>query len=134
MSRDLQVKTRVYGQSNLSCAAYPFNYLTNPLFSCIHWYILPCYTGRKKVPLISEFFGIKIYMYWDEHIPPHFHAEYGGTTILVDIINGVVLRGTFPLRQLKLVLAWCELHRDELMGNWNSASAYGEMKQIDPIK
>ncbi len=29
------------------------------------------------MPLICEFFGIKIYMYWDEHVPPHFHAEYG---------------------------------------------------------
>jgi hypothetical protein len=86
------------------------------------------------MPLIPEFFGIKIYMYWDKHIPPHFHAEYAGSTILVDIINGVVLRGAFPFKQLKLVTAWCELHREELMSNWESAAAHGEIRHIDPIR
>ncbi len=86
------------------------------------------------MPLISEFFGIKIYMYWDEHIPPHFHAQYADNTILVDIIHGVVLRGIFPFRQLKLVIAWCELHRDELMQNWESAAAHGEIRHIDPLR
>lgn len=55
------------------------------------------------MPLISEFFGIKIYMYWKEHFPPHFHAEYNEYKILVDINKGVVIKGSFPFKQLKLV-------------------------------
>lgn len=86
------------------------------------------------MPLISEFFGIKIYMYWNEHFPPHFHAEYGNYTILVDIENGVVIRGTFPLRQLKFVLAWCELHKVELMNNWESSRNHGSIAPIEPLK
>jgi hypothetical protein len=65
------------------------------------------------MPLISEFFGIKIYMYWQEHNPPHFHAEYNGLRAEVDINNAVILKGALPFKQLKLVLAWCELHKDE---------------------
>jgi hypothetical protein len=37
----------------------------------------------EHMPLISEFFGIKIYMYWDEHVPPHFHAQYANEDVLV---------------------------------------------------
>ena len=89
---------------------------------------------EEFMPLLSEFFGIKIYMYWRDHTPPHFHAEYNGNTILVDIENGVVIRGAFPFRQLKLVSAWCELHRDELMLNWESSIKHGEIKLIAPLK
>ena len=41
------------------------------------------------MPLLSEFFGIKIYIYWDDHVPPHFHAEYNGHQVLVDIEENV---------------------------------------------
>jgi hypothetical protein len=86
------------------------------------------------MPLISEFFGIKIYMYWEEHTPPHFHAEYGGRTILVDIKEGVVLRGAFPFKQLKFVLAWCELHEEELMENWELATKHEKIQPIEPLR
>ncbi|MCB1160916.1 MAG: DUF4160 domain-containing protein [Leptospiraceae bacterium] len=60
------------------------------------------------MPLVSEFFGIKIYMYWNDHMPPHFHAEYGDLQAIVDINNSVIIKGALPSRQLKLVLAWSE--------------------------
>jgi hypothetical protein len=77
------------------------------------------------MPLVSEFFGIKIYMYWNEHMPPHFHAEYGNSSIVVDISNGSVLKGAFPFKQLKLVLARAELHERELLKNWDVAMVHG---------
>lgn len=86
------------------------------------------------MPFISEFFGIKIYMYWDEHAPPHFHVEYTGLKALVSIREAVVIKGMLPSRQLKLVLAWCELHEDELMKNWEIAETHGELRKIDPLK
>jgi hypothetical protein len=86
------------------------------------------------MPLISEFFGISIFMYWNEPVPPHFHASYSGFEVLVDIENAVVLKGAFPARQLKLVLAWCEMHETELMANWSRAKELQEMLQIDPLR
>ena len=45
------------------------------------------------MPVISEFFGIKIYMYWNDHFPEHFHAEYGEYKALVSISDAVVIKG-----------------------------------------
>ena len=85
---------------------------------------------RVVVPLISEFFGIKIYMYWDDHYPEHFHAEYGKFKALISIKDAAAIKGALPVRQMKLALAWCELHRDELMKNWKSAEGHGEIFKI----
>lgn len=85
------------------------------------------------MPVISEFYGIKIMMFWNEHMPPHFHAEYGGNKVLVDINNGTVIQGVFPFKQLKLVLAWCEIHRDELLENWGNALGHKEIHKINPL-
>lgn len=85
------------------------------------------------MPIVSEFYGIKIYMYWDEHTPPHFHAEYGERKALVAVQDAVVIKGALPSKQLKLVLAWCEIHKDELMSNWNSAKNHGKIHKIKPL-
>ena len=85
------------------------------------------------MPLISLFFGIRITMYYDDHNPPHFHAENAGHRALVDIVEGCVIRGSLPARQLKLVLAWAELHKDELMQNWELAVDGEELVKIDPL-
>ena len=86
------------------------------------------------MPLVSEFFGIKIYMYWDEHFPMHFHAEYGEFKTLISIEMATVIKGSLPNRQLKLVLAWCEIHREELTKNWNHARENGNIAKIDPLR
>lgn len=85
------------------------------------------------MPEISLFFGIRITINYNGHVPPHFHAEYNGNKILVDIINGTVLKGYFPKRQLKLVLAWAEIHRDELMQNWELARGHQPLYRIAPL-
>ena len=85
------------------------------------------------MPVISEFYGIKIMMFWNEHMPPHFHAEYGDKKILVDIVRGTVIKGVFPFKQLKLVLAWCEIHREELMLNWENALRHQTLHRINPL-
>ena len=86
------------------------------------------------MPLISEFFGISIYMYYEDHNPPHFHAEYGDNKALIDILNGCVYKGGLPTKQTKLVLAWCEIHYDELMKNWLISKESGELIVIDPLR
>lgn len=85
------------------------------------------------MPEISIFFGIRITINYNDHIPPHFHAEYNGDRVLVDIINVKVLKGMLPKRQLKLVLAWAELHKDELMQNWELARSNERLNKIAPL-
>lgn len=64
---------------------------------------------------------------------PHFHAEYNGNKVLVDIINVKILKGYFPKRQLKLILAWAEIHKDELMQNWELARNHEALYRIAPL-
>jgi hypothetical protein len=85
------------------------------------------------MPEISRFYGIVITMYWDEHAPPHFHAEYSGQEAVFDIIEGIFIRGALPSKQARLVLAWYELHKDELMGNWESIISGKGYQKIAPL-
>lgn len=61
------------------------------------------------MPEICRFLGIIIYMLYDDHQPPHFHAEYGGYRISVEINTGVI-EGKFPKRALKALMEWYEMH------------------------
>ncbi len=85
------------------------------------------------MPVISEFFGIRVTMYYDDHNPPHFHADYNGQKVQVDILKGRVFRGAFPSRQLKFILAWTEIHREELLENWELAKNDCPLNKIAPL-
>jgi hypothetical protein len=52
------------------------------------------------MPEVSAFYGIRITMYYEDHTPPHFHAEYNGSKVLIDIESATVLKGIFPFKQL----------------------------------
>lgn len=85
------------------------------------------------MPEISRFFGIVIYMYYDEHNPPHFHAEYGEHFIKIDIESGAV-EGRFPKKALKAVIEWNNLHKDELLADWKLAVIGKPLNKIEPLK
>jgi hypothetical protein len=85
------------------------------------------------MPIISRFLGIIIAMYWDDHMPPHFHAKYGDYEISVDITSGVV-EGKFPKRALRHVLEWYELHKEELNDNWERCRTREMPEQIEPLE
>ncbi len=85
------------------------------------------------MPEISRFLGIVIYMLYDDHRPPHFHAEYGDYRISVDIANGVV-EGKFPRRALNAVLEWYGMHKDSLMEDWELAERHMQLKKIPPLE
>lgn len=85
------------------------------------------------MPEISLFYGIRITMYYDDHNPPHFHAEYNGNKAIVDIIEARVIKGALPSRQLKLILAWCVIHQDELMQNWELSKDGLPLNRINPL-
>ena len=88
------------------------------------------------MPTISMFFGIIIRMYCSpgEHNPPHFHAYYQNYRATIDIQSCEISEGSLPSRQRKLVLAWAEIHKEELMADWDLASK-GELPfPIEPLK
>jgi hypothetical protein len=85
------------------------------------------------MPEISRFLGIVIFMNFNEHPPPHFHARYVNYHITVEINTGIV-EGKFPKRALRLVLEWYEMHKDELLENWNSMRETGEFFKISPLE
>jgi hypothetical protein len=85
------------------------------------------------MPIISRFLGIVISMYYREHNPPHFHAKYGDYEISVEIESGIV-KGKFPKTALRAVLEWHDLHKEELMRDWNLAANKKSLKQIKPLE
>jgi len=86
------------------------------------------------VPRISEFYGIAIYMYFNDHNPPHFHAIYGGNEAQVEIASGDLIGGALPRTAEKLVLKWLEIHRSELENNWRRAAKPEPLESIAPLR
>ena len=89
------------------------------------------------MPILSMFYGIVIRMYFldnRQHSTPHVHAEYAEAQAVFNIENGDVLAGTLPSRKSRLVQAWIEIHREELLANWQLAINGEEVFRIDPLK
>lgn len=72
-------------------------------------------------------------MFYRDHVPPHFHATYGEYEVTVDIETGVV-HGRFPKRALRLVLEWLDLHKEDLMENWQRAGERRPLQDIEPLE
>lgn len=86
------------------------------------------------MPTICIFRGIKIYMNWREHQPPHFHAKYGSDEVAISINDIEVLEGSLPNKQLKMLLGWTALHQEELLENWKLAEQKQDLFPIEPLK
>jgi hypothetical protein len=87
------------------------------------------------MPEISRFFGIIIAMYAKDHLPPHFHAKYGDFVGLFKIETGDLIEGNFPRRAIRLVQDWTELHRLELLDNWNQSQLDNpNFHKIEPLE
>jgi len=72
------------------------------------------------MPVIARFYGILIKMYFSqsEHGVPHFHAIYGEFNAVFAIESLEMLEGDLPVRALRLVTEWAELHKQELLDMW----------------
>jgi hypothetical protein len=86
------------------------------------------------MPQISRFFGIIISMYFNDHNPPHFHAQYGEDECLIEINGLTVIEGKIPSRALGMVIEWATLHKDELLENWKKASNFEPLLKILPLR
>jgi hypothetical protein len=86
------------------------------------------------MPVISRFFGIVIMMNYKDHLPPHFHARYGGQKALIGIGESTVLEGHLPPRVLGLVVEWASQHTTELVENWRLAMEKKPLREIEPLE
>lgn len=89
------------------------------------------------MPIISMFYGIIVAMYFmdnKKHKMPHIHVKYQDDEAVISIPDGELLEGQIPNNKLKLVMAWIEIHRDELIADWELASKGEHPYKIDPLK
>ena len=86
------------------------------------------------MPIISRFFGIIIRMFYDDHNPPHFHAEYQGNKALFDFYGNIIKGGLNSRTATKLIREWIDLHIAELEEDWQLAREGKEIKKIAPLE
>lgn len=89
------------------------------------------------MPVISMFYGIVVLMYSFDgrrHRRPHVHARFQGEEAVIAIPDGEVLEGSLPGPKLKLVVAWVELHREELVADWDLATLGEPLFRIEPLR
>jgi len=89
------------------------------------------------MPTICMFYGIIISMFFEireKHHLPHIHARYQGQKASVAIEDCRILSGSLPPKQLRMVQVWIDLHRDELLANWELTTQGIEPFRIDPLR
>ena len=88
------------------------------------------------MPVISSFYGILIKMYFGDHVPPHFHAEYAEFSAQISIKDFAILQGYLPPKAFALVVEWASVHKEALMSNWNNLSKDGNgvFQKIEPLQ
>ena len=82
------------------------------------------------MPRLSHFYGIAIYIYWDDHNPPHLHARYGRAKALVRISDGTIISGELPPTATRLVREWTLARRGELEENWRRARSHLPLERV----
>jgi hypothetical protein len=89
------------------------------------------------MPAISMFYGLIIYMYFmdnKQHKLPHIHVKFQNDEVVLSIPEGQVLSGSIPEAKMKLIQAWIELHKDELVADWELVVSGQQPYKIDPLR
>ncbi len=86
------------------------------------------------MPTISQFYGITIRMFYNDHSPPHFHALYGEYELITTITPISVLEGNAPGRVRSMVLEWAALHQEELLADWRRCRNAEPPLAIEPLE
>jgi hypothetical protein len=89
------------------------------------------------MPVISMFYGLIVSMYFmdnKQHKLPHIHVTFAEFEAVFSIPDGKILEGSLPKNKLKLVVAWIEIHQDELMADWKLAITGNAIYPIEPLK
>lgn len=85
------------------------------------------------MPEICRFYGIVIKMYFADHAPAHFHAEYAEHEARIAIESLAVMSGTLPPRAIGLVAEWASLHQQDLLALWEKARRLEPLHRLDPL-
>ena len=85
------------------------------------------------MPEISRFYGLIIYIFYDDHVPPHFHVKYAEYDAVMGIENLSLIKGNLPARALGLVTEWAALHQKELREDWERSLKQKPLKKIAPL-
>jgi hypothetical protein len=85
------------------------------------------------MPRVSQFYGIAIYIYYQDHAPPHFHAIYGDDEAVFEIATGSIAAGHLPRRARQMVEDWLAGHRSELQHDWDLAVAGQPLLPVPPL-
>ena len=85
------------------------------------------------MPSIAEFLGMVVYMYWDEHPPPHFHVRFGDMWAKINIHSGELEEGALPRKKLKKIDEWRKLHMEELLINWDIAQKNASPNKVPSL-
>lgn len=89
------------------------------------------------MPELARFYGIIIRMYTEPDAPhhrPHLHAYYQGAVAMYSIVTVELMAGSLPTRQRRLVEAWAEVHREELLANWERLQAGASPLPVPPLR
>jgi hypothetical protein len=87
--------------------------------------------------VISMFYGLIIYMYFQDnkrHHFPHIHVKYQDEDAVISIPDGLLLEGSLKSNKMKLVQAWIVIHAEELLAVWDLAVSGQGIFKIDPLK
>ncbi|MCF0144249.1 MAG: DUF4160 domain-containing protein [Firmicutes bacterium] len=88
------------------------------------------------MPILSAFYGIVVRMYREQsgkHNIPHIHAEYAGDEVVLSL-DGDVIEGSIPKNKMKLLVAWVEIHHEDLIANWKLLNNGEKIFRIDPLR
>jgi len=85
------------------------------------------------MPIISTFFGIVIRMYYQDHAPPHFHAEHQGQHATFEFSGQPMAGGLTSGTALRLIREWAAAHQTELAANWANMEAGKALERIEPL-
>jgi hypothetical protein len=89
------------------------------------------------MPTISVFFGMIVTMYYfdnEQHSTPHIHVKYQGENAVFSIPDGKLIAGKLKNSKTKLVVAWIEIHKEDLMANWELAIGGEQIFKIKPLR
>lgn len=88
------------------------------------------------MPELCRFYNIIIKMIYNDnaqHNKPHFHVYYNEFEASVGI-DGELIAGNLPIKQLRMVQAWAAIHEDELYAAWNKAVKMEPFGKISPLQ
>tara|TARA_R110001592_G_C13102624_1_gene744319 strand:- start:453 stop:722 length:270 start_codon:yes stop_codon:yes gene_type:complete len=88
------------------------------------------------MPILSMFYGVVVYMFFydnQKHNLPHIHVEFAEYSAVIDIEEGNLLDGNLPKNKMKLVQAWLEIHREEVLADWSLAVRGLPVQKIKPL-